>query len=255
MKHRYAIGAAFFISGLLGTTIIARAAGSDAPYSMNDCYNMKSPITVSPNQSYSNSTNINISVFQEMASSITNSIKNLYEAAHKAYEKGMESLSDLTVWAGNNKLKVAFFTAASLYGYITYRLFALKSHLMQPDNWSLWNNSRSLEELSAIPEKELGEILIKEAQRRYTLLDDPENFIMPIVIFLQTVEQEKQILQAYISLCGWIKTVRLGKIFWIDEQLATSCEERLKRLAYIRAIFVNWITEYKFTRNAAPAAA
>jgi hypothetical protein len=48
--------------------------------------------------------------------------------------------------------------------------------------------------------------------------------------------------------------MRLNKIFWIDETVAQTCEERLKRLAYIRAVFINWITDYKLMHHAVPTA-
>jgi hypothetical protein len=244
MKKHYAIATAFFICIFNFTTITAWGVNSDGPGNHHNFNN----ITFSPN--FSN--NVSVSTFQEMTASINSTIKVMCDAAGKAYEKSAESLSNLKEWASNNKLKVALYTTASVYGYVTYKLFTLKHVLAQPENWSLWNHSTSLEELYALSEKELGEILVKEAQQRYTIVNDPENFITPLVTFLQMVEEEKKLLQAYISLYEWIQSLRLEKILWVDAQLAAACQERLKRLAYLRAIFVNWITEYKFMHNAVP---
>ena len=248
MKNRYAIATAFFVCICTITTITPRAIFSGGGSQDNNVFNNNVPVTVSPNFSPV----FNINMFQDMSANISNSLKAVYEAAHAAYEKSIESLGTLTEWAGNNKLKLTFYTTASVYAYITYRLYTMTHLLAQPDNWSLWNSSSSLEELYAIPEKHLGDILIKEAQQRYTLMDDPENFITPMVTFLHTVEEEKKVLQAYIKLYDWIHAAHLDKLFWLNDNLATAYEERLKRLAYIRAIFVNWITEYKFKHSAVP---
>lgn len=266
MKKNYKISTALFLCLLPSTHITSSSGHGD-----NNISNMSPTISpnVSPNVSPTISPNISptispiinifIGITQEVATNIqtyvSNKFKMLQEAAQNAYENTSASVSALQQWASNNKLKLAFYTTASLYSYITYKLFILKYHLIQTDNWSLWNNGLSLDELMSIPQNKLGEILVKEAQQRYTLIDDPENFITPIITFLQTVEQEKKMLEGYVALCSWITTVKLSKLFWFDENLFFLCRERLKRLAYIRAVFVNWITEYKFIHNAAPTAA
>lgn len=261
MKHCYVMVMvlyAFYFGG------IHAADDKNPPTTTNNTIN--APLSnIAPNISphfYPNIspvTNIFIGITQEMATNIqlyiSTQITALYNAAHRAYEKTCSTVESCADWASNNKIKLTLYTSAALYAYITYKLFTLKYMLVQPDNWSLWNNTLSYDDLRALSEKQLAETLIKEAQQRYTVIHEPENFMLPIVTFLQTVEHEKQILQGYRSLCGWITTLHLNKIMWFDEQLERACEERLKRLAYLRAIFINWITEYKFIQNAQPKAA
>jgi hypothetical protein len=269
MKNRYAMATALLLCLAHFNSITSRVAPGVGGQQIGDI-TVSPPISptisphISPNISPTISPNISpiinifIGITQEMATNIhtyiTSKFKAIHETGQKAYADASASLGDLKEWASHNKLKITAYSLVSLYSYITYRLFTLKYSLIQADNWSLWNNTLSYDELCSLPQVNLGEMLIKEAQQRYTLIDDPENFITPIVTFLQTVEQEKKLLTNYISLCGWITTARLGKIFWFDEALTHACEERLKRLAYIRAVFVNWITEYKFLHTTVPAA-
>jgi hypothetical protein len=85
----------------------------------------------------------------------------------------------MKAWVLNNKLKVSCYSILAVYAYIHYKLFRLKHQLAQPENWSLWNNNVTLNELHAMDEQQLGEMLVIETQQRYTLIDDPENFITP----------------------------------------------------------------------------
>lgn len=168
-------------------------------------------------------------------------------------EKSKKIVHSFGDYLNNNKLRLSIYALLGSYVYLHYKLFSIQYALNKDTNWSLWNNAVPFEELFAIPQKELGETIIKEAQRRYTLAENPEDFVTPLITFLREVEVERELLQAYMTLCIWIRRLHISKISWIDAALEASCKERLQRLAYLKNVFLTWYAEHKFQRYAAAA--
>lgn len=223
--------------------------------------------TANPNQSNNNT--INIGITQEMmsnlaayasstassiASSVTNTITSIQTKIQTMMHNGRDMSQDmahsLADYVQNNKLKLSLYALLGSYSYLHYKLFSLQYALSKDTNWSRWNNAVPLEELFALPQKQLGEIIIKETQRRYTNIENPDDFVTPLVTFIREVDRERELLQLYTTLCVWIRRLYLAKISWINVALETQCQERLQRLAYIKNVFLIWIAEHKFAQYA-----
>lgn len=209
-------------------------------------------VTNLTNNNY-NTNNINLSFF--FSQEIINKIEAMRDSVYRRAETPLQAMQSMYTWMMDNKFKTALYLAGASYIYLHYRLWYTKYILQDPENWSLWNKAIPLEELFATPQKQLAETLTHEIQRRYTNLNAPDDFVGPMVAFFQAVEKETVLLKSYERLCGWSKTLYISKIVWFDEELYTACDARLKKLAYIKSIFINWVAEYKINLNAAPAVA
>ena len=219
-------------------------------------YTMNSPTAQQP---WAPNTTINntvmVTVSPEIITQITLQLQELRNKAYDAATAPLHLLSDFYTWLSENKIKTTMGVAAFFYLYLHYKLLSIKYLLNNNENWSLWNRTTTLEDFFMLPQKNVAESLTRELQRRYTTTENPDDVVTPMVTFLQEVEREQKLLQSYVSLCSWIKTLWLQKICWRDEELWAACDNRLKRLAYLRSVFVQWITEQKLAHYQAASAA
>ena len=195
---------------------------------------------------YNRTTHINITLSPELI----NKIEAARDSIAHTIQTPFQLAGQLYTWVMDNKIQSSLYLAGAAYAYLHYRLFSLQYQLQAAENWSLWNKVVPLEELFATPQKMLAQTLMHEMQRRYTKADSPNDFFGPMVAFLHAIEQETALLQAYDRLCSWSKTIYISKVVWFDEQLHAACDMRIKRLAYLKSVFVNWIAEYKINVNA-----
>lgn len=212
----------------------------------------KSPAYVSNNY---NQTQIHVT--QELAAelsatlsvAISNVLQNISLKITEIKEGAKQTITAPFHWIIDNKWKTSFCTFVGVYTYYNCYLLYLKKELSDARWWSAWNKSMSLEELFACQQNHLGTLMVREAQRRYTSLENPGDFISPLATCMQTIEEEKRKLEYYKAVCSWIKTLHVARIMWHDEDFAEWCTERLQRLAYLKSVFINWLTDYKFMQT------
>ena len=221
----------------------------------NNSYNpTQNIINVSPTISPMIYTTISVSSAIAVTAMASALLQDLSTKFRELADASLKKTVTLMKWISKNKMKTTLICAAMSYVYIHYRLLKLKKALMEPQNWSFWHISLS-PTLSSQPPMAVAKALVIDVQRCYTKAENPENFISPLVSFLRDVEQEETTLKEYISLCSWLNILFIGKICLIDAELYQACSERLKRLDYLKSIFLQWVAEYKFARNTAAMAA
>ncbi len=218
------------------------SAYQDNHVNNNNSSNHNIPITLSNNLTFAPEINTIITTIKEWGAS-------LHEKAQNAATAQLNMLQELYTWLCENKIKTALACTLVAYLYLHYKLYTLKQELTNADNWSLWHRLVSLDEIVTMDQKEVADSLARAVQRRYTHAESPHDFVAPMTAFLQDVEQEKRLLKTYVDLCTWLRTCYLNKICWQDEELLATCGDRLKRLAYFKATFLNWLTDYKFAQN------
>lgn len=212
----------------------------------------KKPIYVANNYNQTH-----IKVTQELAAelsatlsvAISNVLENISLKITEIKERAQNTITAPFHWVIENKWKSIFMALIGIYSYHNYSLLTLKKELSKPDCWSLWNKAMNLEELFACPQNHLGTLMIREAQRRYTSRENPGDFISPLATCMHIMDEEKTKLEHYSALCKWVETLRIARIMWHDNEFAEECNERLNRLAYLKSVFVNWLTDYKFTQT------
>lgn len=204
------------------------------------------------NNTVTNTITINLAISQEMVTSIVIALHQVqaklqeyYGAAADAARTPLGAVRDTFVWMQENKIATTVYATALSWLYTHYFLVKLKYKLSHADNWSLWNPTLSIEELFAVPFKQLGETLGREAQIRYTSVHNPTDVLGPIVTFMQALDYEKDLLTSYIDTCTLLKSIGLQKIIWSDFEFVLHCKKRLTRLLYLKNAFTHWITEYK----------
>lgn len=172
------------------------------------------------------------------------------QTMHENVEQCMEGTTYIHSWITENKLKFCLYSASAFYIALNAYLLYLQKQIQAADNWSLWKQELSAQELNALAPETLADILLHELQERYTTVNSLENFSEPLVVFFSAIEAEEKYLRSYQWFCWWCKKFFIAKIMWIDEPLLAACTPRLKRLAYIKKVFVQWMARYKIKKHA-----
>ncbi len=141
----------------------------------------------------------------------------------------------------SNKKRTFIVAVCGLYTVTQYKLLYLTKQLTNTKCWSLWRHEKSLENLFAIPQNQLIHQLVADIQQRYCGSENLTNFMQ----FLNDLETEHKYLIEYKNLCYWLEKVYILRFSLIKTIKLPEIEDRLKRLAYIKALFLNWIPEYK----------
>lgn len=205
------------------------------------------------NSNVNNITNtISVDVTTEVATAVYNQIKEGIRAIADTIKKAYETVSTTTISYTRRLSKGTLFLGAIAGGYVTGTGVNvwLKSYLSSPLRWCRWNEQINLENLFLIPQDQLGTELVKEIQRRYTNSSNPVDFITPFIFFMRDIEQEKRALEWYQRLGTVQNKLYLGKIMFHDKTLLENCDKWLQRVAYLNAVFIHWMADFKFLQNA-----
>lgn len=152
-----------------------------------------------------------------------------------------------TIWnyIKNNKKTVFLNSMAFTYASLQIRLWHLKLKLKNMKCWSQMQNNRKIEELYQIPQSTLSENLLKDIQKIYIQLDNPTNFVQPIMHFIKDTEKEEQILEEYAKIVRWADKLYLKSMLFYDKNLVAEIPSRLNKIAYYKNCFLNWLAEFK----------
>jgi hypothetical protein len=91
--------------------------------------------------------------------------------------------------------------------------------------------------------------LIIEIQRRYTTMQDPTDFFGPIAAFTQGLNAEINQVTRFIYWLTVLKKMHLTALFPIAPACCESLEKTKKSLEHLKAVFLQWVTDYKIAHN------
>jgi len=175
-------------------------------------------------------------------------LTQMINTGKQAKEHALTFLSETKNLIWNHKFKCFAVSAALIYGYFFLKTWKAKRYAAQKEPWFAWKINVSMEDLLAIPQKELAQELVTEIQKRYIQTQNPENFLLPFTLFMQNIEQELKRLKSDLKLHRWIIKLRVKKIFPLRANIEL-LQEKIQRLVYFQNIFTSWMTEYKLAQN------
>jgi|GEM_PF-5657040 hypothetical protein len=140
--------------------------------------------------------------------------------------------------------------AASLVGTcgLFYFLRSAEFAAQQKKQWCNWKEEVATKDLAAADN--LATELIMDIQRRYTTTKNAHDFIEPLQIFLNDIEEEKTTLTWYLAMSSFMHKICIGKIFGINDLSLKKATDRLQRVDIIKKIFIGWTAEYKLGNHA-----
>lgn len=146
-----------------------------------------------------------------------------------------------------------FFIGASIilggYIYACHLIVKANKYLENPETWSSWRQDIPHELLITIPQPELAKDLILEVQRRYSNPQNPTDFLSPLIAFIHSIDDEITMMKRLNFVYSWLKKLHIIYILPINEKLFCKVEEKLKKLIYLKQIFLAWAAEYKVNHN------
>ena len=146
-----------------------------------------------------------------------------------------------------------YFIGASLiigsYVFSCHLIVKANKYLENPETWASWRQDIPHELLVTVPQQELAKDLILEVQRRYSNPQNPTDFLTPLITFVHTIDDEITMIKRLNFAYTWIKKLHIAYILPINEKLFCKVEEKLKKLIYLKQIFLAWAAEYKINHN------
>ncbi len=135
-------------------------------------------------------------------------------------------------------------TGAALYLYICTILIKENIFFQSKKGWGAWKRNFSNDELLGFTQAQLAEMLLKSIQARFLNRSNPTDFVLPLVRFVQTMEEEEKKLNRYLTICTWLKRARIIWLFPTSNTLIKEVKKRLSRLRILNHTFISWTSEY-----------
>jgi hypothetical protein len=162
----------------------------------------------------------------------------------------------LQQWQSQTRLflyQKRYFIGASLllssYIYACHLIVKANKYLENMDTWASWRQDIPHELLVTIPQQELAKDLLLEVQRKYSNPQNPTDFLSPLITFIHAIDDEILMMQRITTAYTWTKKLHLDYILPINEKLFCKTEEKLKKLSYLKQVFLAWAAEYKVNHN------
>lgn len=136
--------------------------------------------------------------------------------------------------------------------YITAQttLIYLYKKLNQDNCWSNWKKHLDLEDLYQIPQNEFAQSLLNDIQKKYITINNPTDFISPLINFMQSIEQEQKQITLYKTLVKSLHKIYIGRwFFFYGDKLYRNIEIREKRLNFIKNNFLSWLANFKISTS------
>ncbi len=237
MKKNLFFTAYFIVTTLLCTTATQAGEKGNEGNILNNANSINNQITV------------NTSVTTEIANAIIVSIKEYAGLIKREVSQACASAFHFTKGIiYNHKWKLVFLGTAGSYGSLVASNLYMEKELQQPQRWFFWKHHLTLEELFAIPTQELSLDLIAEIQRRYTSPTVPTDFITPFVLFMKDIEYDQKLISTYTKLGICLEKIYLTDYTWYDSKIKEQCDDWLRRTAFIKSIYLNWMANFKINQ-------
>ena len=149
------------------------------------------------------------------------------------------------------KYRISYFFVGltTAYGYLWYRLHQARKLLSNPESWSCWKHHIEIDTLEQCSHDDLSRDLLTDIQERYINPANPTDFIMPLSSFLPIVEKEKLALEFYMWWSTQIIACHLQRFFPVDKHYKDIARNALRRLKFIKNLFVVWWAHYNSHTN------
>ena len=142
-------------------------------------------------------------------------------------------------WLRNNKLSALILCATGAYAGLQTYLWYLAHYLSNDTRWSNWKRHCTLEDLYALPHKELIKDLAEETRQRYNSDSPFEN----LKLFVEQASKEIILLNRYKKLSHFARLALIKKLFFISDEVLESIEERVQRLIFVRSVAITWLND------------
>ncbi len=149
----------------------------------------------------------------------------------------------------DNKFYLGAGVLLTVYSYYCYQVICGNFYLKRTDIWSSWKHELSFDQLCQIPQQTLARELILNIQHNGLDMQKPTDFMIPLVLFLQVIEEERSKLIYYQTLYNRIRLVKCDIFFPFNKKEYTRIEERLQRLSFVKNIFISWMAEFNVEHN------
>lgn len=181
-----------------------------------------------------------------------NSTTNINNLLGNARDTAQEYTYGLFSWIAHNKKKSILYCLLTGYSYVLYKILRLNYTLSSATNWSQWQRTLSLEQLLAQSQGQIATNLLTDIQRQYTTPEKLDDFIGPLVAFVQDIDTELEQLRQLDSLHKWIGRLHVAFIFPKQTELLEHAQESIHRLTYLKNVLLNWVSENKVAKATQP---
>ena len=173
----------------------------------------------------------------------------IVEKAQETFSKkncahAQETIKNL-LW--HNRYTIATGTIAGIYSATAILLWSDYNYLTTTPCWSRWKSNSTLEDLYAIPHKELEQELLRSIGQRNYNKTDPTDFSHPLITFIATIETEIKICKRYLAIAKATKRFRLITILPTNKTKIKHVRTCLARCLFIKHIFLSWLAERNLT--------
>ncbi len=127
------------------------------------------------------------------------------------------------------------------YVSIVATLYGMEHVCQRYCPWAHWKDEFTLGKLRRIPEKELADELFDTVNTQYASTDNDEDFLKPLVSFMNAIDREIAWHQKFLSLHRWLDYCF---IFPKQQEAQKAIAHQYERLTYIRKVLVTWLTSY-----------
>jgi len=159
------------------------------------------------------------------------------------YQERMQTFWD------DNKFYIGAGGVIGLYSYYCYQVICGNLYLKKTDLWSSWKHELSFDQLCLIPQQTLARELILSIQHQGIDMQKPTDFMVPLVLFLHVIEEERRELLYYQTLYRRISMLKCRFLFPFNRKRYNHIEERLRRLSFVKNIFISWMAEFNVEHN------
>lgn len=140
-------------------------------------------------------------------------------------------------WLWNNKWNLCATIAICTYCATYYQVRQTNSLLQKPDSWCMWKEITPLGHLALTISQDLQQQLQHDIHKKYYRMIDSQNSQTIHALFLQDTSSEMQLLDTYLSLYDFYRTIHLSKALPF-QYTPEIIHERKMRLQFVIDLFV-----------------
>lgn len=236
---------------LISPIIIGAETQTPAPsYTFNNNPNISAhptyTTTISPNFYTTTTSTINAVGIQirDITLQILDKAQNTFSKDN--YTKAKDAIKEF-LW--EYRYTITAYTFLVTYASISVTLITDYHYLTSSDHWARWKPDHNFEMLCALPRATLEEELLHAIGQQHYNKIDPTDFTHPLIQFINNIEQEIKISKRYISMAKIIKKLHLMTILPTNDKKIGKVNMLLKRLLFIKHIFLSWLTERNLAAN------
>lgn len=140
-------------------------------------------------------------------------------------------------------------TILGSYAYLCSLCVQGNKYLERSDTWASWKNGISYDALTMIPPEDLAKELVLEIQRKYSSIQNPTDFVSPLITFIHAIDKEIETTQRLSLAYTWFCRLHIQNFVPINEKLYQTTQNINRKLIYLKNVFLSWAAEYKINHN------